>query len=246
MGRTPREDHAGAWHHVMNRGIARRTIFERRSDVRLFLAGLARMVRAGLIEVHAYCVLTTHYHLLLRSPVGRLAEAMHGIQLAYSRAFNRSRRRDGPLVRGRYRSKPVQSVRYRKALVAYIDGNPVDARMAKQACEYPYGSAYHYQRDRGPIWLERTWVERTVQTASDSDCYDPCDYEQAFPRARSKALQPILKARIASRCQLDPLDDLVGNAPGRVLKWMRRKAALADGTLPGMPVADPKTMSPPH
>jgi hypothetical protein len=40
----------------------------------------------------------------------------------------------------------------------------------------------------------------------------------------------------------DDLDDLLAAAPERVLAWLRRKAALADGTPPGLPVADPASV----
>jgi hypothetical protein len=51
----------------MNRGISRRTVFEDVCDVRYFLSCLARAIRAGWIEVHAYCLMTTHFHLFVRS-----------------------------------------------------------------------------------------------------------------------------------------------------------------------------------
>src|SRR5437867_1139696 len=103
----------------MNRGIARRPVFETRADIRFFLACLARAVRRGELEVHVFCVLTTHFHLLVRSPIGRLAVAMKRIENAYVRYYNRTRRRDGPLFRGRFRSRPVESLRYRNLLVRY-------------------------------------------------------------------------------------------------------------------------------
>ncbi len=79
MARNPRQDHPGSWHHVMNRGIARRSLFESRDDIRFFLACLARAVRRGQIEVHAWCILTTHFHLLVRSPGGELSAAMRRV-----------------------------------------------------------------------------------------------------------------------------------------------------------------------
>ena len=211
--------------------------------MRLFLAGLARRVRAGVIEVHAYCLMGTHYHLLVRSPEGRLAEAMQSIQLGYSRYFNRSRKRDGSLVRGRYRSKPVQSYAYRRALVAYIDGNPVEARLVDRAELYPYGSAFHYcGRRSGPAWLERSWIEGEVERATSSLGYSPASYGRVFGPS-SAALRHIVEARIEGAWLRDPLDDLLSDAPGRVLDWMRRRAALADGTKPGIPVTDLRTVN---
>ena len=90
MARRPRLDEPDAWHHVMNRGIAKRTLFEGLADVRFFLSRVARAVRAGRIEVHTYCVMTTHFHLLVRSLGGELSGVMRQMQLDYVRRFNRS------------------------------------------------------------------------------------------------------------------------------------------------------------
>ena len=59
MARNPRLDLPGSGHPVMNRGTARRCLFESREDIRFFLSCLARAVRRGQIEVHAWSVLTT-------------------------------------------------------------------------------------------------------------------------------------------------------------------------------------------
>jgi REP element-mobilizing transposase RayT len=206
----------------MNRGLARRTLFEHEPDFRFFLSRLARAVHARQLEVHAYCLLSTHFHLLLRSLSGNLAAAMRAIQNEYSRWFNRRRRRDGPLFRGRYRSRRVGPLEYRKALVRYIDLNPVSAGIVSNPVHYPHGSARHHARRRGPPWLERSWVHSIE------------------PGPLSPGLARVLERRIELTDQgVDPLDDLIGAAPERILAWMRSKALLADGTRVGLPVCDP-------
>lgn len=235
MPRHPRADLPGTWHHVMNRGIARRTLFERRDDFRFFLAQLARAVRRGEIEVHAFCLMATHYHLLLRSPRGELASAMHSVQLAYSRRFNRSRRRDGTLVRGRYTSKLVTSLTYRSTLVRYIDANPLRAGVVGSAQEYPYGSALLYRRPKGPRWLSREWIEETVRLRAGAASYAPGDYSRVLGGISEGAVE-MIEARSSRADGPDPLDDLVEASPDRVRAWMVRKARLGDGTRPGLPI----------
>jgi len=237
MARRPRSDGAGAWHHLMNRGIARRTVFEGRGDIRFFLSRIARAVHDGRLEIHAFCVMTTHFHLLVRSPVGVLSEVMRQVQLDYVRRFNRSRRRDGPLFRGRFTSKPVTSLTYRRALVRYIDRNPVQAGLLPGAQAYPFGSARWYARERGPPWLCRSWVEEEVQAALGKGSYEPSDYGRVFARAMDTDVR-LVERRMLHAALVDPLDDLVHAAPPRVLSWMRWKARLADGTDSGLPVAD--------
>jgi REP element-mobilizing transposase RayT len=239
MSRTPRHEHPGAWHHVMNRGIAKRTLFESREDVRFFLSRLAQAVRRAEIEVHAYCIMTTHFHLLVRSLRGLLSESMRRVQNDYVRHFNRRRRRDGPLVRGRFGSRLVDSLAYRRSLVRYIDSNPVRAGISPRAEAFEYGSAWHYSRASGPPWLERSWVEASVCADSGSGRYDPAAYGRSFGAQRSDAERRWIERRILIPCEsADPVDDLLSRADGRTLAWMRRKAGLADGSRPGMPVAD--------
>jgi REP element-mobilizing transposase RayT len=239
MPRLLRNDTVGAWHHVMNRGLARRTLFENDRDIRYFLSRLALAVRAGCIEVHAYCFLTTHFHLLLRSPLGGLSEVMQRVQNEYARWFNRGRRRDGPLFRSRFHSKRADCLTYRRHLVRYIDYNPVSARLAAAPAVYPHGSARCYARDKGPRWLERSWIEDIARARSQAAEYNPLDYAAVFGEVLSPRLMNLIAKRIQlSNDQEDPLDDLLAAAPPQIVAWMRRKASLADGTDVGMPVCD--------
>lgn len=223
----------------MNRGIARRPLFENEADTRFFLSRLARSVRRGLIRVHAYCVMTTHFHLLVESPKGKLSAAMKTIQNEYSRWFNRSRRRDGTLFRGRFTSRPVTTLAYRRILVRYIDANSVGAGIAAAPALHPHGSARWYARERGPIWLAREWVEECVRTSVGCARYRPQDYARAFGGDLGPPLQRLVERRLAQPpCADDPLDDLLSAASADVLAWMKRKARLADGIAVGLPVCD--------
>ncbi len=228
MPRAARRDEAGAWHHVMGRGIAKRTIFECREDFRYFQSLLARVMRRGLLEVHLFALLQTHFHLLVRSPVGTLSQAMGDVLRRYARWFNRRRGRDGALFKEPFKSKLVDSDAYRSVLVRYIDQNPVKARLASRATGYPYCSAFHYARGGGPRWLERSWVEQEVKGVRGVEAYDPRDYDVRFP--------PKLPAPVADWIEDQLLRgrdaDLVAPCEESQVAWMVRKALLADGTEP--------------
>jgi REP element-mobilizing transposase RayT len=203
---------------------------------------LAREVRRGRLEIHAWCVLTTHFHLLVRSPRGELSEALRRAQNEYSRHFNRRLRRDGPLIRGRFYSRPVTTITYRLALVRYIDANPVQAGLADHAAHYPFGSALQYSRAAGPPWLERTWVETEVVRVSKRETFRPEDYSLAFPELAPGSTSRSIERRISHGKGSDALDSLVDAAPERVRRWLERKARLADGTVLGLPVCDAETV----
>ena len=134
----------------MNRGAGRQVLFADRRDYRHFIALLACAVRRGELVIQAYCLLGTHFHLLAASPDGRISYAMMRIQNAYARYRNRRSRADGPLFRGRFRSKPVLSWLYWRTLIRYIDHNPVQAGLCEHPFQYPYGSARHFVRPRAP------------------------------------------------------------------------------------------------
>ena len=220
--RRPRAIGEGTWHHVYNRAIARRPLFEGRRDIRYFLACLARAVRRREIEVHAFCVLTTHYHLLVRCPTGKLAQAMRRVQTEYSRSFNRLRRRDGPLVRGRYGSRLVEDDDYQHLLVGYIDANPVRAGLCTQPWTYAFGSARFHVSGRGAPWLDRTWVGSVAEGL--------VPYARVFHGI-------LLSAGSSPASAPEEAQDLVAAVPERVRDWMIAKAKLADGTRPGTPFA---------
>lgn len=241
MPRRTRKDYPGALHHVMDRAIARRTLFEKRVDVRRLLAALARQVRSGDLEIHAYAILTTHFHLLVGSPTGQLSSAMQRALDAYARWFNRSRRRDGPLFRGRFVNWPIESDAYLLQVLRYIDDNPVEAGLSPRPAEYPYGSAWHYARPKGPRWMTRSLVE-SLAGRRPGEPWVPENYgwfnvERPSPDARWVVETRILRG---GGTDDDPLDDLVGVAPAMVRDWMERKAQLADGIAVGEVIVSPE------
>jgi REP element-mobilizing transposase RayT len=226
----------------MHRGVARRTVFESRRDMRFFLAQLARVIRRRLIEVHAFVLMNTHFHLLVRS-VGALSDAMRRVLNAYVRYFNRSRKRDGALFAGRFLSKPVRSLAYRRAIVRYIDHNPVRAGMAAAAELYPWGSARCYQAREGPVWLARHWIESEVLVSTGAP-FDPNAYGVSFPPRPSDVVCDWVADGVAGRAGAeDDLDDLLGATPSDVRAWRERKARLADGTGHGCRVVAPETVA---
>ena len=242
MPRRPRHDGPDTWHHVMNRGIARRPIFETDEDRRFFLSLIAREVRAGRIEVHAFCVMLTHFHLLLRSVTGQLSEAMRRIQNRYSRWFNRTRRRDGPLVRGRFLSCLVDTLRYRRAVVTYIHDNPVEARLVSDPAQHEWSSASHFAQGERPRWLESSWIDSELEARGGAGAL-ASRLAAAFPSRLDDEFRRSIERSLSQRLP-DELEDVTLKHAGspRVVRWTFRKTELADGTRPWQPVCLPKTV----
>lgn len=237
MARRSRNDSPDSWHHVMNRGIARRTVFESDADFRMFLACLATEIHDRRLEVHAFCLLPTHFHLLVRSPTGELSRAMRRMQNRYSRWFNRSRRRDGPLFRGRFLSRDIDTLAYRRNVVTYIHDNPVDAGVVAEPSRYEWSSANCLARSRRPCWLSTDWVESELALRGGSGTVSE-RLAAAFPSRIEPEFRAWIERQLHARLPEEGEDVSLRYAGSpKVVRWMFRKAKLADGTRPFRPVS---------
>ncbi len=145
MARLPRLTLPGFAHHVIQRGNNRQAIFADRVDYQMLLDLLEENARKFDVCIHAYVLMSNHFHLLLtpQTPDG-LPQMMQALGRRYVRYFNDSQRRSGTLWEGRYRSALIQSERYLLACMAYIDLNPVRAALVAAPGDYPWSSHGHY------------------------------------------------------------------------------------------------------
>ena len=230
MARRLRDDAPGQWHHGTNRGHCRRTMFENERDCRKFLSLLAKEVRAGRLEVHAFCLMLNHYHLLVRSPKGQLSQAMANLQREYTRWFNRSRGRDGTLVKGRFKSKPVRDLVYRCNVLTYIHDNPVAAQQVARAAYFRFSSAWYWANRterKLPKWLCTDWIQ------SELDNRGKEHLEDVFPSRIDEDFRRMIEKELGNRKPQDEEDTTIRHVLGlRTLRWALRQARLGDGTRP--------------
>ena len=71
MGRPLRLEYPGAVYHVMSRGHERAAMFRDDEDRERFLRLLGTIAMREGWEVHGYCLLGNHYHLLIETPLGK-------------------------------------------------------------------------------------------------------------------------------------------------------------------------------
>lgn len=214
MPRAARRDDLGAFHHVMNRGLARRAVFETRRDRRYFLALLARAVRTGALELHEFSLLSTHFHLLVRSVRGELSRTIGRIAWQYVRWFNRMRDRDGSLFRARFTSRRVDHAEYERAVRVYIADNAVAARLVTRPVDYPWCSTHWRAARRGRRWLAKP--PRPLRVAGTAE----------IEHARFMVEQ---RTAPTSRFAEDPWHLLGGANEPAIVEWLRHRARVADG-----------------
>ena len=101
MPRPLRMEYENAYYHVMNRGRGRQQIFHGEPYYQAFLTTLSEAHQRFGLEIHAYCLMGNHYHLLLCTPRGNLSRCMRHINGLYTQRYNRLKKTDGPLFRQR-------------------------------------------------------------------------------------------------------------------------------------------------
>ena len=80
------------------------------------------------VEVHSYCLMGNHYHLLLKTPRGNLSRTMQHIDGVYTQRHNRRKRTDGSLFRGRYKAIVIDASNYLLQVSRYIHRNPIELK----------------------------------------------------------------------------------------------------------------------
>lgn len=145
MARLPRLTVPGYPHHLIQRGNNRQAIFAADADYETLLSMLDENARKFEVELHAYVLMTNHFHLLATPATATgLPSLMQAVGRRYVRYFNQRQGRTGTLWEGRYRSTLIEADRYLLACMVYMDLNPVRAGIAAAAKDYPWSSHRHY------------------------------------------------------------------------------------------------------
>lgn len=108
MARALRIDIIDGWYHITNRGIDRWQIFDDDRDYGHFLELLGEMHERYAVRVHAYVLMTNHYHLLIQTPEANASRAMQWLNVSYSLWYNCRHNRVGPLYQGRFKSVLIE------------------------------------------------------------------------------------------------------------------------------------------
>ncbi len=133
MARRLRLQYPGAIYHVMNRGDRREPIFHDDHDRTRFLETLEEACAKADWQVHAYCLMLNHFHLVLETPGGNLVAGMKWFLGTYTSRFNRRHQLFGHLFSGRYKAVIVDGSGdgYLHAVCDYVHLNPVRAKLLK-------------------------------------------------------------------------------------------------------------------
>lgn len=140
MARPLRLCFSGARYHVISRGNADEPIYLDDLDREMFIRELDRVVeRYGWI-CHAYCLMTTHYHLVVETPRANLPAGMRQLNGNHASRFNERHDRHGHVFGSRYRAILIEDARYLLTVCRYVVLNPVRAGLCEMPEEWPWSS----------------------------------------------------------------------------------------------------------
>ncbi|HEY6055050.1 MAG TPA: transposase [Gaiellaceae bacterium] len=140
MARFPRFDASGAIQHVWTSGAGPSAIYRDVEDRLLFVATAASAFARFEVQCLQYCLMTTHYHFILRTPMPVLSAAMERVNGNYAKSFNRRHARRGHLFGARFGSRYVQTQEDLLGVVRYVALNPLDEPTCRHPSNWPWSS----------------------------------------------------------------------------------------------------------
>lgn len=159
MARPLRIELSGGLYHVTARGDRREDIYFDTADRQAWLSLLGQVCERFNWVCHAYCLMTNHYHLVVETPEGNLAQGMRQLNGVYTQYVNRTHRRVGHVFQGRYRAILVEKDSYLLELARYVVLNPVRARMVNDAAHWSWSSYGAMTGEAAPPpWLLTDWI----------------------------------------------------------------------------------------
>jgi putative transposase len=159
MPYPPRIQFADATYHVSSRATGPSEFFRSPHDYRGFLIILERAVEKYGLLLHAYCLMGTHYHLVVTTPEPTLARAMQYVNSIYARTFNKRYGRLGHFVAARYSSRLIETEGHAHEVSRYVPLNPVRAEYCDLPEEHPWSSyAATIGLREEPAYLDSSWI----------------------------------------------------------------------------------------
>ena len=181
------------YYHFYNRGNNRQPVFFERENYLFFLRRFKRFV-IGYVDVIAYCLMPTHYHILVRvkqalrqisegqiSEVWQTSEistprqdvskqvslAMQKFGISYTKAINKRFGRVGALFQGQFQGKPVQSYNHLLNLCVYIHANPVKDGLVSLPENWEYSNYLEWMDLRAGTLVNREFIAQNFGTPEE-------------------------------------------------------------------------------
>lgn len=138
MSRKNRQLSSTDIYHAIWRGVAKQNIFIENNDYKKFLDILTEFKFKYNFEIYAYCLMSNHIHLLIKS--NEISILMKSIGGKYAQWFNLKYERKGHLFQDRFLSEAIEDEKYLVTVLRYIHQNPVAAGIVNKIEDYKWSS----------------------------------------------------------------------------------------------------------
>jgi putative transposase len=140
MARPPRPQFPDALYHVTSRGNRGEAILSDEAERLRFLEILSRTSDRFGWRCLAYCLMTNHYHLVVRTPKPCISRAMHQLNGVYARWFNKRHGYEGHLFQRRFHTALIESDWHLLESCRYVVLNPVRAGLVRRPGDWEWSS----------------------------------------------------------------------------------------------------------
>lgn len=200
-------------YHIYNKGLEDKVIFQDSQEYEIFLyyiyiytKPLERVLEkypnlpfrlrynniAQDIDIIAYTLLPTHFHLLVRQHTrDGISRLLKQLTNAYTYYYNRKNKRSGPLMQGRYKAVSVDIDKQLKHLLRHLDREPQETGTTEDFRTYPYSSYKEYiEEDEGRITKPRL-IKSFLGSPQSYTHYmnDSEDYQKSLPSIASVLIE---------------------------------------------------------
>jgi putative transposase len=155
---------------VLNRAVARLTLFEKQQDYETFERVLEEAHARERLPIYAYVVMPNHWHFVVRPKnKNQLSAFFRWLTHTHTMRWHAHYGTEGTghLYQGRFKTFPVDEDEHLLAVLRYVERNPLRASLCKRAQDWKYGS--FWRRTQGsadspkiladwPIERPRSWT----------------------------------------------------------------------------------------
>ena len=181
-------------YHVTLRGNHRQDIFFTAGDRRLLTSIISEVIENCGAQIHAYCYMPNHIHVLIQVSNTPLSRIMLLVASQYARRVQARLETTGHFFERRYHAVVVDSDAYLVTLLRYIHHNPVRARLAATPDDYTWSSHHAYLGTRAEPWITTAFALRMLDS----------DGERALATYKALMARPLTSSPLAECNERDP------------------------------------------
>ncbi len=163
----------GKYYHVYNRSNNNEIVFRSEENYLFFLRKFKKHVQPSCAII-AYCLMPTHFHLLVRVEIDTSRELNDQIAImlrSYAHAINLKNNRHGSLFQQHTKAKFIDDESYLLTLINYIHQNPLRAKLVGNIADWEYSSYLELIGKRGGTLPDKNFLNQYFKTTADFEKY---------------------------------------------------------------------------